>query len=293
VGSDSPFAGQSNTITSTLQQVSLADCELQIGGTQPLDSRATTPEEAESLYKWTLGNTNTVISPLDPKTATLEQILDRSRLVMGDIVTYKFCATRMVRESSDQEFSVRSYEFVAFHSYDHIRSVTVHPEIDGGYFWESLSLGSRFLNRSSDQGWEESFEPPADGMQPTPPSAGLASALYEDEIELISTDEVSDSGEKVFRLAFTEIHEGSKNGEILQNVVITSVLISQETFRIVTYIREEYAHYEQRTRSNGGLVRLDWWLGDISTTHYYDHNLPIVLVAPDDYIPWQETVMAR
>jgi hypothetical protein len=293
VGVGSTLVGQSKVVTASHEDIALADCELEIGGTQPLESWAKTPEEEQSLYEWTLGQTNTTSPPLDPETVTLEQILDRSRLAMGDIVTYKSCGTTVDRKSSSDVFSTQSNNFRVFHSYDHYRTVHKYSERMGGNYSESLSMGSRRFNRDSNNEWEELDGPPSNGMQPTPPSAGLASTLYEGGIKLISTNEVSDYNEKVFRLAFSETHEGSKNGEILQNTVITSVLVSQETFRIVTYIREQYADYEQRARSNGGLARVDWWLENIGTTHYYDYNLPVVLVVPDDYISWQESAMAR
>lgn len=116
-GTGNAIVRESNAIAALQEQGSLADCELQVGGTQPLESWAKTPEEAESLYEWTLGNT--VSQPLDPDTATLEQILERSRLAMGDIVTYKSCGTSVDRESVSQEFSDSTHNFSVFHSYDH------------------------------------------------------------------------------------------------------------------------------------------------------------------------------
>jgi len=293
ISADSLIADRYNAIASTLDQVPLADCELLVGGTQPLESWAKTPEQEQSLYEYTLGQTNTGSPPLNPETATLEQILERSRLAMGDIVTYKTCGMLVERDSFQQEFGTPDRSFGVFHSYDNYRTMDKRQGIMSDFFTEILAVGSQHFIRTHNHGWEESSEPPAGGMQPSPPSTGFARDLYRDDIKLVSTSELADNGEKVFRLAFPEKFENSANGEIVYNTATNTVLISQKTFRIVTKIRDKHADYPATANSNGKTAREAWWWHVVATTHYYDFNLPVVITVPENYIPWQETVMAR
>jgi hypothetical protein len=300
VGSYSLIADQYDTIASTLDQVPLADCELQIGGTQPLESWAKTPEEEQSLYEWTLGQTNTGSPPLDPETATLEQILERSRLAMGDIVTYKTCGISITRNAIDQDPVASMHSFGVFHSYDHYRTVTKHQhegELSDN-FTELIAVGTQHFMRSHNRGWEEGSKPsrPTD-MQPSPPSMVLAGGLHRDDIKLISTSEVAHNGENVFRLEYSRLSEPYNRDRIVYDTATKSrtdaLLISQETFRIVTHIQDQYSYEPASDGSNGKTAREAWWWHNAGTTHYYEYNFPVVITAPDDYIPWQETVMAR
>jgi hypothetical protein len=300
VSSHSLIAEQYNAIASTLDQVPIADCELLVGGTQPLESWAKTPEEEQSLYEWTLGQTNTGSPPLNPETATLEQILERSRPAMGDIVTYKTCGISVTRNAIDQDPTASMHSFGVFHSYDHYRTVSKHQneEDPSDRFSELIAVGSQHFIRTHNHGWEEGSRPSRPtGMQPSPPSMVLAGGLYRDDIKLVSTSEVAYNGENVFRLEYSRLSEPYNPDRTVYDKATNSrtdaLLISQETFRIVTHIQDQFSYEPATDGSNGKTAREAWWWHNAGTTHYYEYNLPVVITAPDDYIPWQETVMAR
>lgn len=284
---------QPHIVAALSDEMTLAECELQFTDVPSPVSWAKTPEEEASLYEWTLGSAYKAMPLLDPNTATLEQILDRSRVAMGDIVTYKSCSKSLDRDSPGAEFSTNFYDFTAFHSYDHYRSVMKNSVDSSAQFWESLKLGSTDFRRDTDHSWEESQPSPAAGMQPTPPSEGLAWILYEHDLELISNNETADNGEKVYRLAFTKMLPGFINEDEVQTARTTSVLISHETFRMVSYIQEDYPGFEWPTDWSKKVAYVDWWLSDVYTMHYFDYNVPVVLESPEDYVPYEETVMTR
>lgn len=294
VGASNAIVRQPNVIDSIPVGISLPYCELEVAPEpQPIEDWFNSPEDAELAGEWKPSSTNRAISALDPDTATLGQILDRSRLAMGDIVTYKACTTTVERRSPDQEFTLGFFAFTSVHSYDHQLSVVKDSEHRGGESWENLLLGSRRFERNTDHGWQESKVDPARGMQPVPPSEGIAWVLYEDDIELISTNETADNGEKVYRLAFTSMLDGFINEEEVQTARTTSVLINQETFRIVSFIQEKYPSFKWSNDWSQNVSYVDWWLSNVYTQHYYDYNLPVVLEAPEKYVPFEETVMSR
>ena len=230
------------------------------------------------------------IAQLDPSTATLEQVLNRARLAMGDIITYKTRGTSVDRVSGE-EFSAPIRNFAEFHSYDRYKFGSDYSEYGGGQFVEWLSVGSQHFNRNERHGWQESTEPSSEGMMPVPPSEGFLSFLYEDGIELLSTDEVTEDGVRVYRLGFTREFEHSWSGDLVSETRTVSLLIDKESFRIVTRIIDKnYTRNIVDATASEPSTKSDRWQM-VHTEHYYEYNEPVVIEVPDDYIPWSDVAV--
>ena len=225
---------------------------------------------------------------------TLKQVLDRARLAMGDIVTYK---TRGETKTwaSIEGFSDRTLHFTEFHSYDHYRFGDGSPEDESGYMSEWLVVGSRVFSRNSrGGGWQEG-EPFSGPRTPTPPSAGHFSLLYDDELVLASTNEVTDAGVLVYRLQVGKNFELSSASPNYREYELESrtksLLIDKKTYRIVERIiehRKKNNSFDESSDEPG--TDIEWWQ-TVYTERYYEYNEPVVIEVPAEYVPWSDAAV--
>ncbi len=239
----------------------------------------------------------TGITPLNPETATLEQVLERTRLTMADIVTYKTRGTNAEIDSTG-ESTVSSLHSAEFHSYDRYRFKYGPPEYRGSVFTEWLAVGPRIFSRNSSPEWQE--EKPSSGpVTPTPPSQGFLSFLYEDDIELISTDALTSDGRSAYRIGFvknfnppySESNIFDNNRQFLVHNYTDSYLIDAESFLIVsraTIKLYKSNFFDESSSEPGDNIE---WVETTSTTDYYDYNEPVVIDVPGEYVLWSGDVV--
>ena len=232
-----------------------------------------------------------VSEPIPSEALSVEEIINRSRLAMADVITYK---TRGETHESVAygERRLSSSSFSEFHSYDRYKfgDKFVHDgrnSKDGSpVFDEWLIVGTQMFLRNSDPTWQER-EPRSEPNAPTPPSIGAFSFLYEHELSLVSSNEITSDGAGVYRVGYTENYE-SFAGDINLSVVFTSsLLIDKESFRVVSRIFEK-----DYSSDPYGPDRISSW-----QTHakidYYDYNHPVVIEVPDEYVPWEQLVFLK
>lgn len=251
---------------------------------------ASTACSSQKTVSQPLDTSTAALHQVDLDTATLEQVLNRTRLAMGDVVTYKTRGT-IVDRVSGEEFSAPTRNFAEFHSYDRYKFGSDYSEYEGGQFVEWLSVGSQLFTRNSRHGWQEAHEPSSEPRTPVPPSQGFLSFLYQDGIELVSTDEITEDGVKVYRLGSTEKVEHFWSGDPVLETRTVSLLIDKESFRIVTRIIDKnYTRNIVDATDSEPSTKSDRWQM-VHTEHYYDFNEPVVIEVPDDYIPWADVAV--
>ena len=233
--------------------------------------------------------------PLDPSTATLEDVLQHARAAMGDVTTYRTRETSVSRDSNN-ETSVPYRGFSEFQSHDHYRFGNGSPEDEGGYYFENLVSGTQSFIRKSDPEWQEQ-EPIFDRGEPVSTADNLISYLDADGIELMSSDEVTDDGTKVYRLGTIEnydqllVETSGQTGDPAWGVHTrtTSMLIDQESFRIVARVFDKLYKNSFYDKSSSDPRTNTEWAQTIYTVQIYDYNEPIVIEAPAEYVPWSDS----
>ena len=234
--------------------------------------------------------------PVASESLSLEEIINRSRLAMADVITYK---TR--REEFDSEFygdlTLSSGGFSEFHSYDRFVYGAIDTDNGGIKLTEWLQVGNRVFLRPSETVWQER-EPFSGPMDPTTWSSSQLSHLFRHDFELISTDEVTSGGVAVYRIAYTEdrVKRWAQSPGYAENFEVvwgarpvsvlytTALLIDKESFRVVSRV----ADLDYRSEPSE-LREVTSWQKHIKID-YYDINEPVVIEVPDQYVPWEELV---
>ena len=231
---------------------------------------------------------------LETGTVTLGQVLERTRLAMSDVITYKTYGTSVDSDSTGNS-SFSSHHYSEFHSFDRYRFGSFSPENEGAWSQEFLVVGPMVFTRSSDAMWQE--QKPFPGPRtPTRPSDGYLSFLYADDIQLISTNELTDDGRSAYRIGFINNFEPpyseSGNPEDVHAFLVhsyqDSYLIDAESFHIVSrtttklYKSDFFDDASGKPRSN-----IEWY-ETLVTANFYDFNAPVVIEVPGAYVPWAE-----
>jgi hypothetical protein len=228
---------------------------------------------------------------------TLEQILENARLAANDITSYKTTGTSYFRSSTD-ELGDPTHDFSEIGSQGDYRFGTNYPESDGGGQSEWRKVGGQVFSFHDDDGWEEATEP-RQSIPGERTATDLASYRFLDELsaenlKLRSVNQAtSKDGMHVYRLEYTETHEQPNGGGYEIKTLTTTLLISEETSRIVTSFRDSRAEiYDVSTREEIDSDTRYWWYENLYTTHFYDFNEPVVIVIPDSYVPWSEPIVS-
>ena len=138
--------------------------------------------------------------PLDPATATLDEILERSRIAMGDVTSYKIRGAVVTEISIGSDFviSQRTDEFRVWQSPDrlHIRSESAASGFRDAHLTEIVFMGEQVYSRSGTTGWQqpELFSPSRWSEQTY--SAHVI-VLDAPDMKLVSRNEETDDGTKV------------------------------------------------------------------------------------------------
>ncbi len=155
-------------------------------------------------------------------------------------------------------------------------------------------VGSQVFKGFGDNEWEEIVDPSPGSRTPLVHSKRFISLLNEPEIELLATNEIVASGNHVYRLRFTGnyTNQSKQNHEI--TTVSTTILIDQESFRIITVFRDKTSnYYDDLTADEITPDTRFRWVQSISVDYFYDFNEPIAIEIPENYIPWNELVALK
>lgn len=230
---------------------------------------------------------STAIKPLDPATATLDQILERTRAAMSEITSYK---TRGVVDSNLAHTDPSpSNEFFTEWQYPDRHRNQMGPlkgEGESGFVTELLSVGDRYFARLNDSDWQE--QQPRANNEDADRSYGFPLIdLDSSDVKLISTDEFTDDGVPVFRLEFRgyPAAQTTDSEELLaieqsRSRVRVTLLIDQKTFRYETVIIESLGENESNvdTTANATLG------GSTITYDFYGYNEPLDIELPTENV---------
>lgn len=214
-----------------------------------------------------------------PNAQLLQDILNRTRLVMGHVVTYRTKGTATeAMNHGEQEVSFLSYsehqspERYAFGDRD-IRDT-------GGEFSEWKKVELQNFQRISEPIWKE-IKPNTEPMSISPPSERTFESLNEETMRLVATDEITGDGVEVYRIQSTESHSHIVgDNEHFTTLVAISVLIDKQTFRVVSVISDKDINHDPADGESWQITH---------NYEYYDYNQPIVVNVPNEYVPWEET----
>ena len=232
---------------------------------------------------------------LDPATATLDQILQRSRAAMSEVTSYKTRGETVTDPSPVNILGAARY-FTEWQSPDRARNrVEVsEKESQESWFTEIVSVGGQIFTRSLDSTRHE--QPPLELIRSEWPYSPPVIYLDAPDIELVSANATTDEGVKVFRPEFSEApRHADIDGEkpILYGArrpeAHHTLLVSQETYRFVSVTVETRMPYGDAAEADGEAVPLS----SINKNHFYDYNVPNVIEIPGEYVLWSETWSAE
>ncbi|MDA1278876.1 MAG: hypothetical protein O3B95_02375 [Chloroflexi bacterium] len=245
-------------------------------------------------------STATTIPPLDPATATLEQILNRTRAAMGQVTSFKTRGT-LVAFPNPEGFDGTIETFSEWQSPDRVGWLTKAPEDPGDYRGgeglaltvEGVTVGDHTFIRMSDEPGSEWHEQPHNPNRlSSDPFSALLLLLDASNIELVTTNEATNTGDTVYRLEFggypvTQSIDPERLSEEeltalehLSSRTRTTLLIDRESFRYVTVITTQRP--EDPTKDEAIVKAI--MAGSINTTYYYDYNVPLVIELPTENI---------
>ena len=220
--------------------------------------------------------------------------MDKARLAVSDIVSYKSRGTYTTR-SSTSGFEEPIREFSEHAANGNYRSGTEHPDPydDGIHLTEFRTVGTQNFSFNSGYGWKESSKPRSEPSV-IPASKYFLWFLDRNDIKLRSTNERTEDGnEEVYRLEFSETYEQAlREGGFLVEVRTTTLLVSQESFRVVAWLQD--AHGDRYAVSAASEINEDThsrWGESFNITEFYDFNKPVVIEVPDSYVPWSEAAV--
>ncbi|NQW19705.1 MAG: hypothetical protein HQ477_03115 [Chloroflexi bacterium] len=255
--------------------------------------------------------------PLDPAIATLDEILDRARIVMGEVTSYKTRGTSLLERSIGSDFTSTHLtdEIREWQSPDrlYVRSEIAESGFRDAILNESINLSDRGYLRNNDGVWLQ-----IESSLPSPWQESTYSAhvivLDAPDMKLASRSEKTEEGTKVYRLEFTEspflpfyeetqaesaapgpiVNSPEFPGNIFTNV--TSLLIDQQTFRIlaqITDVTTEFIPRDQNPDRVDNAVVMSTFVSDerkhtVQTNYYYDYNVPNVIEQPTEYMTTSE-----
>jgi hypothetical protein len=104
----------------------------------------------------------------------------------------------------------------------------------------------------------------------------------------------SKDGMHVYRLEYTKTNERPIRSGYEMSTSTTTLLISEETNRIITFFRDSRKEiYDVSTLDEIEPDTQSWWYENFQTIHYYDFNEPVVIAIPDNYVPWSQPVASN
>ncbi|MCZ6619511.1 MAG: hypothetical protein O7E57_15420, partial [Gammaproteobacteria bacterium] len=230
---------------------------------------------------------------------TVEQILDRTRLAMNDITSYRVRGATLDRDSTSSVFSVPLRNFSEFQSYDRYRWEIDSSAHEHGYLTEYLVIGTQNFTRSDREGpleWRESERIYDRGEWQSPFDTILSTLDNRDQkstttngMHLVSDNEVTDDGVRVYHLEIIANFKHSWGSDITSETRTTTLLIDRDTYKLVARtVHKHYQHASPESLNGESSTSPDWWQM-LYTERYYDYDEPIIVEAPDDYIPWHGT----
>jgi hypothetical protein len=181
--------------------------------------------------------------------------------------------------------------FVEWQSPDRGRNRIEATEKDSqeSMFNEIVSVGGQTFARSHESGWREQLR--LGLIRSEWPYSPPVIYLDAPDIELVSANEITDEGVKVFRLEFSEAPRPASTDtdtpiteNFLKPEIHTTLLISQETFRFVSVVDKSRMPDGITADADGEPVLVNW----TNTFELYDYNVPNVIEAPDEYVLWSE-----
>ena len=226
--------------------------------------------------------TATALPILDPSTATWSQVFDHTRAAMVAIASYKTRGSMMVEYSDeDDDGGSRTDRFTEWRIPDRYRIRWSDFGTDTGEETtnEIRFIGNRIFRYNTESGWVEQPEGSVSGV-PAPLFSAQEKSFSAHSLVLVSIDEVTDDGIRVYRFEFiqdslsnsyTDVNKFDALGANKQTR--TTLLIDQETFLFVTMIQEERVEYVVTKTKNGVPTFSDEWSRTVTTSHYYDESL--------------------
>ena len=231
--------------------------------------------------------------PLDPATATLDQILERTRAAMGEVTSYRSRGTVLVETSNeDPDYGGRGEIFTAWQSPDRYRMITESSDPDSGELIrvEILKIGKRNYFRGGESDWIE-MDPQLESEGRSLSSDPLLYLLDFEDIELESADEILEDGSRAYRLDIDEhrvtpgSQEGEPRGAIIDMQLRHVLLIDRATYRYVSLTTSGSIKSESYSTINGVRSLEILQVNSVYTFEYYDYNEPVVIEPPTDSNP--------
>ena len=230
----------------------------------PYPDLASLDAEAGMAYPDTVAF-DTSTGTFDMRAVTVEQVLDRARLAMGEIASFESRGCFLWR-SSTSGFEKSWVDF---------SSGAKHPDPydDDVHLSEWRTVANQAFHLNSDQYWEEAVEPQSEPRTVSQAAENLLRMLDSDGIQLRSTIERTGYGVEVYRLEFTE-QQGRPVREGYEiKTVKTTLLVSQESFRIVATLWDQRDEiYFVSTANEIGPETHSRWTEGFMTTRYLNYT---------------------
>jgi len=123
-------------------------------------------------------------------------------------------------------------------------------------------------------------------MQPRPDLEGTLAGhlriLDHESIELVSSDEMTEDGVRVFKLMMTEnVSSSNESTTTLQ----ATIFVDSKSYLFVDEISDQMHEFTMHSRTNGAETEIPSWSHSAYTSHFYEYNQPVSIQIPDEYTP--------
>jgi len=223
--------------------------------------------------------------PTDAADLTVEEIITRARVAMSGITSYRTTGEITVSSQEDPEPQTGDFftEWAAPDRYKYRMEGISDGEYESN---ELISIDNESYSRDGQNEWRHmSRSSGGEAESDSTPIRSIGdpmSFLDADIFELLGEEDFE--GVPAFRLQSTTIVEADPDKVLPSRETITTLLISQTDYQLMTTVEATDLVITVRSTRNDVESQDEEWASYVITRHFHDYNEPATIEAPADIV---------